>query len=193
MRIHFFKIKNNDNKKWKKIDSWNFLNKWCNVRINWISYSLRICSQIASNVVFSIKIPEKYTENVCEQWDIKETKNWIRLLSFEDNSKFILSQLKFKQLTSFLRRRSSVNFYKPILKFIPQKWTIYEDRLNLRSCWTNIHRKNVSNDSLPNSPQYYVGLTEPAPNLDSIETYFYFQRLRRKRLKTSKVYCSERI
>ena len=55
----------------------------------WISYSLWIWLQISincSNVVFSIKNKNKSTENVCEQWDITETNNWIRLLFFDDNS-----------------------------------------------------------------------------------------------------------
>ena len=34
---------------------------------------------------FQKKIQEIY-KNVCEQWDITETNNWIRLLIFDDNS-----------------------------------------------------------------------------------------------------------
>ena len=51
-----------------------------------------------SNVVFSIKIPG----NVCEQWDITETNNWIRLVFFDDKSWFLFSQFVSKQLISLL-------------------------------------------------------------------------------------------
>ena len=39
----------------------------------------------SSNVVFSIEIPE----NVCEQWEITETNNWIGLLIFDDTNQFL--------------------------------------------------------------------------------------------------------
>jgi len=61
----------------------------------WISYSLRMCSQIStnsSNVVFFDKNCRKSTENVYEQWEITETNNWIELLTFDDKSQFIFSQ-----------------------------------------------------------------------------------------------------
>ena len=32
------------------------------------------------------KNSRKSTENVCEQWDITETNNWIWLLIFDDNN-----------------------------------------------------------------------------------------------------------
>ena len=38
------------------------------------------------------KISRKSTENVCEQWDITETKNWIKRLIFDDKRKCLFSQ-----------------------------------------------------------------------------------------------------
>ena len=32
-----------------------------------------------------IENSRKSTENVCDQWEITETNNWIRLLIFDDN------------------------------------------------------------------------------------------------------------
>ena len=57
--------------------------------VNWISYFSQIYLQIStnsSNLVFSIKIPKKSTENDCEESEITETTNWIRLLIFDDKS-----------------------------------------------------------------------------------------------------------
>ena len=71
----------------------------------WISYSLRICSQIStksSNVVFSIKIPENLQKNVCEEWEITEINYWLRLLIFDVESWFLFSQPVPKQHLSLL-------------------------------------------------------------------------------------------
>ena len=64
----------------------------------WIIYSLQICSQISSNLVFC----SKSTENVCEQWDITEANKWTRLLIFDDKSYFGFSQSVSEQLISLL-------------------------------------------------------------------------------------------
>jgi len=46
------------------------------------------------------KNSRKSTENVCEQWEIAETNNWIRLLIFDDKRWFLFSQHVPEQLVS---------------------------------------------------------------------------------------------
>ena len=46
------------------------------------------------------KNSRKATENVCEQWEITESNNWIRLLIFDDKSWFLFYQPFPKQLIS---------------------------------------------------------------------------------------------
>ena len=68
----------------------------------WISYFLWTYSQIStnsSNVVFLIKIPE----NLCNNWEIIETNNWIRLLIFEDKINFYFLHIFLKNWLVYCR------------------------------------------------------------------------------------------
>ena len=95
--------------------NWSFLNKSMLASIisflelYWISYSFLIYLQISSNS--SNVVPE----NVCEQWDITETKNWIRLFS--------MIKVNFYFLNLFLNNcRIFTTFFVVVIEYIFEHW-----------------------------------------------------------------------
>ena len=54
----------------------------------WITFFMNLFEDFSKffKCCLSDKNSSKYTENICEQWDISETNNWIRFLIFDDKS-----------------------------------------------------------------------------------------------------------
>ena len=70
----------------------------------WIPYFLNLFADLFKFFKCRLfnKNSRKSIENVCLQWDITETNNWIRLLFFDDKSLFLFSKPVPKQLFSLL-------------------------------------------------------------------------------------------
>ena len=102
-----------------------------------ISFSLWVCSQISlnsSNVVFSIKIAGNLQKMLVK----------IRLLIIDVNSQVLFSQTvpKCRMFTTF----QYFSYFKTDSLNHPFKMNNLRgfQKMNLLSCWTNMHHKNVS-------------------------------------------------